>query len=449
MDKKNQETKNTNTENMETYHRFFISSLRLLLDDIVKTIPEGKSVRLSSSKLIDAIESNNLDAGKISSIVKKVYTILGANLSLVEKHDEKIFYIKETKGDKTVIVTVIPGINIGEAYELYNSKMRETLWKYMDNIFYATVKLLELANPECLDVQVIKLMGNLSKKIKIGEINEELQNKIPTSKLIISKSSDSKSSDKEEFNPFIGVGKNNENLSVEDMAKVLELKDETEESGSKLGGLGSIFGVDKLMNLDKLSEELKNIDKSQIDKATEDIKKLMGGNIDSNTSEMINMMLHDITDELKKDTLKKGNPIDNIVKIAETVAQRIAPKIDPKKINTDTIQNFTKNMAGLGAGLGGKGGPDMMGFLQKTMERMENAKKEGKSMEEIGREQMQMSLSMFNNMGVKMTEEDMLKIKDMKPEDMAKVLQDKVVKKSDSSSKEESNSEKKSKKKKK
>jgi DNA-binding protein len=422
-------------DNMLKYHRLFIINLRLLLHDIISNIGDDRNVKIASLKLVNAIESDSLDASKISSIVKKVFTIMGANIKQIEKHDDKIFNIKEVKGDKQVIVTIIPGINLGEAYELYNGKdkLRENLWKYMDNIFYATIKLLEHANPDCLDTNIVKLMSNLERKLNYQEINDELNKKIPDSKLVI----------KEEFNPFIGVGNNDNNYSLEDMAKSLDASVEEENNSgasSKLGMITSLLGMDK--NLDKLTDELKNIDKEQIEKATEDIKKMMGGAVDENTSEMINMMLHDITDELKKDTIGKGNPLNNIVKIAETVAKRVAPKIDPKKINIDTVNKLTKNMSNLG---GQFGGGDMFGFIQKTMSKLNSTNLEGKTPDEIKTEQMKMSMDLFKEMGVNMSEDELAKLQKLDPTDITKLLHKKMGDNKDSKDSKEKKTKKKKK----
>lgn len=96
--------------------------------------------------------------------------------------------------------------------------------------------------------------------------------------------------------------------------------------------------------MEDLAKQLKNITKEQIDQATKSIKSLLG-DVDEGTSEMIDMMLNDITDELKKDDLSNGNPINNLTKIAECVAHKMMPKIDPNKVDMKKVWNSTRNIA--------------------------------------------------------------------------------------------------------
>lgn len=144
------------------------------------------------------------------------------------------------------------------------------------------------------------------------------------------------------FNPFIGVGENKENYGVNDLLSGPKLLPDQTSPG--IDGVTKLLGIDKILNLEDLSKQLKNITKEQIDQAKNSIRSLLG-DVDENTSEMIDLMLNDITDELKKEDISKGHPINNLVKIAECVAHRMMPKIDPKKVDMNKVWNSTKNIA--------------------------------------------------------------------------------------------------------
>ncbi len=85
--------------------------------------------------------------------------------------------------------------------------------------------------------------------------------------------------------------------------------------------------------------------KEDIDEATNSIKSLLGNNVDDNTSNLISDMLTNIKDELQKEDMSSGNPLDSIVKIAESVASKIKPKIEEDGIDMTQLWNSTQTLA--------------------------------------------------------------------------------------------------------
>jgi hypothetical protein len=55
-------------------------------------------------------------------------------------------------------------------------------------------------------------------------------------------------------------------------------------------------------------------------------------------------MLSEITDELKSDKFSDGNPLDNIIKIAESVAKKVIPKMEKNKVDMGKILQSTQNL---------------------------------------------------------------------------------------------------------
>jgi hypothetical protein len=386
-------------ENLAKYHEFFIINLRILLNDIVTNVPDGKSVKVSAIKLIETIETRKLDPVKVGNIVRKIYTISTANLGLLVAHDMKLFQIKEKKDGRNVIITMIPGINIGEAYEYFNDN--SDFWKCIENIFYASVKLLDCINSDYMNDEIKSITDKIEKTVNINNTIVELRKKVPDTQLVT----------KEDFNPFIGVGETTNNYSVNDMLSGPKTLNQNDKSSSGMGGIGSIasmMGDDKMLNLDKLTDELKNIDKKQIDDATVQIKNMMGGNVDENTSEMLNLALQSVTEQLKKTDLSSGNPLENIFKIADTVAQQIAPKIDKTKIDKNTVMNSMKELGkNMPGGNNIFGNFDMFTNMMKSqMDIVKDGKAKNKSQEQITEEQMKFSLSALKNMGNSVNENE-------------------------------------------
>ncbi len=86
---------------------------------------------------------------------------------------------------------------------------------------------------------------------------------------------------KKEINFFEGIGGPTGEFSMAELDKSRELakgKEETESGlGLGAGGLGGMLqggGLEKMLGLDKIAEQLKTVDKSQLKKASEECKIL-------------------------------------------------------------------------------------------------------------------------------------------------------------------------------
>jgi hypothetical protein len=146
------------------------------------------------------------------------------------------------------------------------------------------------------------------------------------------------------FNPYIGVGVNDgETLSCSQMYAAKFPEEPQQKPG--IGSIVSMMGIDKMLNLKQLTEQLKNMTKEDIDEATESIRNLLGNNVDDKTTNLINDMLHNINDELKNEPIGTDNPLDNIVKIAESVAGKMKPKMDKNGVDISQLWNSTQNLA--------------------------------------------------------------------------------------------------------
>ncbi len=323
---------------METqkFYDLFISGSLLLLNSIITDLPDNDiSVKKNAQLFYQALDEKQLDIMKVGDMIKKVFTVISKNILLFKFRDPKLFTIKEIKDNREVKVTILPGIDLEEAYKYFNDPSKSNLWKYLGVIYYASVKMIYSANNN-VNNEIALMCNNIGENISENEIMEEVFEKLPNSKLF-------KKSD--QFNPFVGVESElNGNFGVDELTS----GPQTLSSGAAPGidSMIQMLGIDKMLNFDQLTEQLKNIDPKDIDDATENIKKLLGGNVDEGTSDMISTMLHDITDELRKDDFtKNGSPVNSIFKIAENVAKNMMPKFDAQKIDMNKIWQSTQNLA--------------------------------------------------------------------------------------------------------
>jgi hypothetical protein len=320
---------------MKKSYDLFMACIALILNLIDTNITdETRQVKKNTNKFLEALLDKKFEAEDMGNIIKKVFTVIANNLIYLKDKNSKLFQLREVKNEKQLKVTILPGIDLDEAHTLLQPAAIQLLWKYIRGLYIASSQLILLVNKSGVDDQTIKLTGEITANFNRTELFTAFHTIYPESTLI----------QKEVFDPFIGVG-NNDNFSIDDILTAPQLPSE----GGGIGGIGdmtSMLGIDKMFDLGDLSNQLKNLNQQDINDATENIKKLLGNNVDVATSDMITMMLQDITQELKSDDLSNGgNPINNIIKIAQSVAEKMMPKIDTKKIDITKMWNSTQNLA--------------------------------------------------------------------------------------------------------
>jgi len=357
----NTTSNNSTNLSMQKYRDIFIACLIMLLD-IIKTKSSNDQVRNNSSRLIDAFSDKQINIDNEGSIIKKVYMTLDANIDLLNNNNHELFCINSKINNKLVKVTIIPAIDIGKCWNNFNDDDKSNIWRYLKIMFTTSVHMVNLSCEKTLDSFPNKsFVIDFEKQYDKYNIVEEFFEKYPNSTVIYNS----------EFNPYIGIGSSKEEYSVQDLLSGPELM--PGQVKPSVEGISSLFGLGGYM--EELSSQLKNITKEDIEAATNSIKKILGDNIDEDTTNMIDLLLTDISDELKKDDLSKGNPTSNIVKIAETVTNRVIPKINPKKINVRKIWDSTQNIAKKCVDKNGKpifdqsnGKPNPFSMINKFME---------------------------------------------------------------------------------
>lgn len=397
---------------MKKSHELFLASTTLLLYTIKTNINDNsKQIKKNTDKFYDALVTQKFTVEDIGDFIKKTFTVISGNITLLKSQDVKLFQLRESKNNKLIRVTILPGIDLNEAYNLLNDNAKTLLWKYVKSLYIAASKLVLLVNKTGISEDIVRKTSELSSNFNQQEIFSVFHTTFPNSTLI----------DKEDFDPFIGVGTNNgDGFSVNDIVNVSKSIDTNQSSDPGIGSMLKMVGVDKMINLDDLSNQLKNINQQDITEATENIKKLLGNNIDEGTSEMIGIMLNDITNELKTDNLTKGDPINNIVKIAETVAKNMLPKIDPKKVDMNKVWASTQNMAKNYVDDKGNKvfqGGNPLSMLTNLMESQMNNSNKFSSKQPTNEQYVKECEDIFKKMG--MSNMDMKKLKNM---DISKIM---------------------------
>ena len=373
---------------MQESHDLFMGSLLLVLDIL------SKAQYANATKLAGALGENQLDINKKTAIISKTFSILTSKFSLLKDSSSELFNLfGKSSENKTVKITVIPAIDIGSVWAKLDKTECDNIWAYLKCIFVGGMGLLAASDSGSVGsvkledlVQIARsykpeyslefdegnarsVIGSLEKVLSYNnkmsnQVYDEFFKSHPDSQLI----------SKREFNPFVGVGSNTDSYGLDDLLKNVDLPSEpAARSSIGVSQVIKLIGVDKMIDMNELSNQLKNMPKEKIDQAIGGIKELLG-DADPETSNMIDMMLQDITKELDKDT-GDVDPITKLTSIAENVAQNLLPKIDPKKLDMKKVWDTTKKMASGCKDANGKsmfGGPnnplDMLtGFMERQM----------------------------------------------------------------------------------
>lgn len=225
---------------------------------------------------------DNLDIKKLS---KKIYANIEKHIDNIDNKNSLIF------NDEFIILS---GVNITNIWNKLNQKTQDKLW--------LSLKIL-LRTSEII--------------INYNNIKENMK-------------------ENNEFNPYDGLKGGNldtDAFNNSDAYGKIEV-------GS--GGIDSLMKVTGGMdNLNKLSEQLKNMKDEDIEAATKNIKGLLGesaGNMDE--------MLKLISSELKtSDSLKNsGDIFSTLQNVAESVSNKMKPKIDSGEVDGDKLYNSTKGL---------------------------------------------------------------------------------------------------------
>lgn len=358
-----------------------------------KVIDNLGKLKNTSENFLNSILNGDMSMDGVSGIIKKIFSAVSSNYELLTKKDPKIFQLKTIKETgKQVTMTIIPGLDIIYAWYCLNNSDRDSLWFYLDNMFVSGTKMIHLVN----ETSVSSFDTKMLKELNYTRLHKDFVEKFPEQTIINVMNL--------EIDPFLGVGQNNgTDFGVEDMlATTKDLPQGPQAPG--FGSMAKMLGVDKMFNMEELSKQLKNINKSEIDDATKNIQKLLGSNVDENTSNMIGSILSDITDHLKSEDIGSGDPIQNIINIAEKVAQKAMPRIDTNKVDMKKIFESTQKLADTYKDekgnpiLGGANNP--LSMLTSMMQGQMQGKMNDK-------DQMKMAQDMMKNLSKQMNQKQM------------------------------------------
>jgi hypothetical protein len=283
---------------MEHYYKKFISTLKQFINDLDRYAPNRGCQDFL--KCFDQLHMHK--------VILRYVGMMREHEQALKNCDESIFNNK---------LIVFPGIDLAEIWPNVANEKKKKLFIYLHTLLVISDMMIQLSN---------------------SETPTPTSSTLPVSNVAVSKDG------VDTFDPFVGVGRNDDVLDVNNMFDG-ELPPEEQTAGtSMMPGLNSLMGMSGF-NMNELTDQLKNMNKDDIDDATNSIQSLLGSGTDDQTSGLISDMLTNIRDELKNDDISSGNPVDNILKIAESVANKMKPQMENSQVDMSQLFNSTKNLA--------------------------------------------------------------------------------------------------------
>jgi len=288
------------------YQNLFVSSLLTVLNlnlsiteknkDKIPADKEKSFTTLTSTSkdILNKYKSdeNNKDSDVDQiRVIKKAFKVLSKNYELVKNHNPDLFVIRNDSGK---ITTIIPGINISLIVPFLNDDDSKTLWDSIDSMFVTSVKMVYMMTDKTRhDKNVVQLVSELEQK-SLKKLN----------------------------NFFMGLNLTNPDGQINmDQLMASDITIPGTEANS--GFLGSL-GVDKLLDVDNLTNEIKKFNDDDINETINTLTGMLGN--DSDIKDVCSTMVKSVLEDIK------SNGIENMFSIAERVSGQLTSKIDPQKM---------------------------------------------------------------------------------------------------------------------
>jgi len=266
----------------------FIANLYKFLHNLNRYSPNDTTTKLLK-------EYQNLD---IEKIILRINSFLGEYRNDINEMNDEIF------GKEFMI---LPGLDLSVMWKEFKDAQKSKVWTHL---------------------QVLQLES----EILIQSASE--QNVVSNEKQIVIKNDD--------FNPYIGIGGGNVAYGVNDIyASVPSLKDDKPD-GPGLASLINVIGLDKMINMDELGRQMKNMTPEDIKKTTSSIQDLLQATPDNKAAMLISEMMSSIEEELLNDGIKDGDPMKKMHKIAQNISQKMGPKVGKNGISFQDLLSSTE-----------------------------------------------------------------------------------------------------------
>lgn len=323
----------------------------------------------SVNKFYVKFTTGKLNVGKV---MLRMMKLTKPSWSRIVAKDETLFDNK---------FSIVPGVDLNKLWSKLDNDKKGNVWKYLEFLHLVAECYVQMTTTGKVDAEkMTKEVKQVKESNKVTEVTKVTKTKPKPL----------------EFNPYEGVGGDGD-FGVDDLLTGDLPPEENEEGGGPSlfnpSMLASAAGLGNVFDGEKLKEQLGSLTPEEINKAKSSIKKALAGKNDK-VADVLGGMLDDVTDQLAKEDLSKGNPLQNIMKVAESIAGKLKPKMEKHGVTAGELFMSAKSLA---TSAGNAKGPSMMESLDpKQLE--ENMKKMQESMQGGGPPNMMKMMQMMQSM---------------------------------------------------
>jgi hypothetical protein len=289
-----------------------LNSLDLNVKQNIRSFKDHTRLRKSCAALKYNFTSQTPEHGFTEApIIKKIYRTLTQNLSkFFPEPSTELFCLHDDNG---AVVTIIPSIDMGLVTKNMSPEELNTLWGYLYMLYISSVGMILEANEHKKEGKVWDILPSMREKVvKMGLMKD---GKI--------------------FNPFIGLQVESGNYNIETMFENVE---KSTPSGPNIEDMLKLTGVDKLIDIGNLKEQLNNVKQEDINDATKNITKLLGAEDDQDINDVCSTLVEGIVAKLQ------SNPdggIKNLFEITGEITKTMGDKLDKDKMAKTATKLFS------------------------------------------------------------------------------------------------------------
>lgn len=267
----------------------------------------------SSQKFVENMK--NQDNFDYTRFIKKAFNSLKSveQCERLREKDPEIFNVRD---EDNRIITILPGIDLKYAYKVLDDNEKILFWQYMYLISNSVFNLVRLSNIQKFNkyAHIIDTIQYLEREM--GKTGIMFNDQI--------------------FNPFIGIGENQNEYGVDEMFTGGELP---KQQSISIESVLNMLGINKMFDEKKLNEELKCIGDQQINEATDKITSLLGAANQPEVKEVCNILIQDIVANFRENGI--GNLNETLQKVAANAKKNI--ELSKMKKTAESMKYFMAN----------------------------------------------------------------------------------------------------------
>jgi hypothetical protein len=303
----------------------------------------------------DKNDNNNDNNGKSNlserKIILKIYSVMRINTDLLIKRSHELFDLKDENKN---MLTIIPGCDIGLVYKKLKEDDAVRLWKLLSVLFITVTRLVHSLCGDKIKTKYKDIINNATNQLTKQLLDEG----VDIEKML--------------FNPFLGLGNDNDNgdgkgICVDDLFNQITSSLKEGQNGTGIESLMNIEYITKTLgvNIDDIDKDIrekcKDITDEEIESVSGQISEFFGGKGDNDVKEvcgtLVKHVIKDVRDNGIRDMLNNGKnkTFENVEKeLGKKKLKKVAKKMH-KVVQNKNIPNM------------GKGGNILSGFMENIM----------------------------------------------------------------------------------